>query len=310
LSHVIIDTDPGIDDALALILATRSPELRVEAVTTVVGNVSQDKAHLNALKILDFMDARGIPVARGAPKPLLREASHAEEIHGRSGLGEAVLPEPKMGSCEASAVKLIVDKARELGRELTIIALGPLTNIASAILAEPGLASMVGGIVLMGGAYHLTPYGHGNVTPVAEFNIWHDPEAAKIVFESGIQLRAVGLDITSDPSNSLGPDLFREIEGLGTRRSRLVADLCRGLMRRFGSVQLHDPIAVAVASKPELAETRRFFVEVETHGLITRGQTVLDRRTRGSSMREPNVEVCVSLASERFMELFMDRVVH
>lgn len=310
MNHVIIDTDPGVDDALALILALSSPEIKVEAVTTVVGNVSQHKAHLNALKILDFMDADGIPVARGAGRPLLREASHAEDVHGESGLGEALLPEPRIKSHEASAVKLILDKAYELGKELTLIALGPLTNIASAILADPKIVNMIAGLVFMGGAYSLTPYGHGNITPVAEFNIWHDPEAAKIVFESGIPLKAVGLDITADPSNSIRTDQYREIEELGTKRSRLVADLCRGLIRRFGLVQLHDPIAVAVALNPDLAETKKFFVDVETIGLLTRGQTIPDRRLHRPLRREPNMEICVSLDSGRFMKLFMERVVH
>ncbi len=310
MSRVIIDTDPGVDDALALILALSSPEIRVEAVTTVVGNVSQDKAHINALKILEFLDAWEIPVARGAIKPLLREASHAEDVHGRGGLGEVALPEPRLRSSEDTAVKLILEKASKLGKGLTIVALGPLTNIASALLADPRVAEMVAGLVMMGGAYHLTPYGHGNVTPVAEFNIWHDPEAAKIVFESGIPLKAVGLDITADPYNSLSVDLYRRIDGLGTRRSRLVADLCRGFMKRFGLVQLHDPIALAVALNPQLAETRRFYVQVETLGLLTRGQTVLDRRGRHAEEERPNVEVCVSLDSERFMELFMERVAY
>ncbi len=310
MRHVIIDTDPGVDDALALILALKSPEIKVEAVTTVVGNVSQDKAHRNALKMLDFLNAGEIPVARGAHKPLIREASPAEKIHGESGLGEAILPEPRNRSSEASAVNLILEKAYELGRELTLVALGPLTNVASAILAEPRLVDMVAGLVFMGGAYNLTPYGYGNVTPVAEFNIWHDPEAAKIVFESGMPLKAVGLDITANPSNSLTLDRYQEIDRLGTRRSRLVADLCRGLIKRFGIVQLHDPIAVAVASNPDLVETGSFFVEVETAGLLTRGQTVLDRRPRQSLERRPNLEVCLSLDSERFMELFMERVVY
>lgn len=310
MSHVIIDTDPGVDDALALILALKSPEIKVEAVTTVVGNVSQDKAHRNALKVLDFLNAGKIPVARGARKPLIREASPAEEIHGKSGLGEAILPKPRIRSHEASAVKLILEKAYELGKGLTLVALGPLTNMASAILAEPRIVDMVAGLVFMGGAYNLTPYGYGNVTPVAEFNIWHDPEAAKIVFESGMPLKAVGLDITANPSNSLNLDRYQEIERLGTRRSRLVADLCRRLIKRFGIVHLHDPIAVAVASNPDLVEMGRYFVEVETAGLLTRGQTVLDRRPQRSLERRPNVEVCLSLDSERVMKLFMERVVY
>jgi len=311
LRHVIIDTDPGVDDALALMLAFSSPELRVEAVTTVVGNVSHEKAHRNALKMLEFLGVTDVPVARGAAKPLLRPPLDAEEVHGKTGLGDAVLPEPKLRSDERTAVGLILEKAEELKGRLTLVAIGPLTNIAAAVLAEPRLPDQVAGLVIMGGAFNVTPYGHGNVTPVAEFNIWHDPEAAKIVFDSGMQVTAVGLDVTTHPDSRLSPSRFKEIEGMGTRRSRLVADLCRSLVQRFGGFSLHDPLAVAAAADPSLVETRRFVVDVETTGELTRGQTIADRRRPGHirRRREPNVDVCVSVDGDRFLELFMDRVV-
>jgi len=306
LRHVLIDTDPGVDDALALMLAFSSPELAVEAVTTVVGNVNQEKAHGNALKMLEFLGVSDVPVARGAAKPLLREPMDATEFHGETGLGDAVLPEPGLRSHERSAVELIIETAEERGRELTLVAIGPLTNIASAILAEPRLVKKVAGLVIMGGAFNVTPYGHGNVTPVAEFNIWHDPEAAKIVFDSGIHVTAVGLDVTTHPKNRLSPGRFEEIKGIGTRRARLVADLCGRLVRRFGGLSLHDPLAVAAALDPGLVETEPLAVDVETAGELTRGQTVADRRGREG---KPNVNVCVSVDHDRFLRLFMDRVV-
>ena len=310
MRHVTIDTDPGIDDALALMLAFSSPEIAVEAVTTVGGNVSQERAHGNALKMLEFLGIGGVPVGRGASKPLLREARGAEEFHGESGLGDAVLPEPALRSDERSAVELILDEAEEHGEGLTLVALGPLTNIASAVIAHPGLVDVVAGLIIMGGAFHVTAYGHGNVTPVAEFNIWHDPEAARIVFRSGLLVTAVGLDVTSNPDSRLTKSHLEEMERPRTERARLAASLCRGPIRRLGGLSLHDPMAVAAAVDPTLAETERLVVDVETTGDLTRGQTITDRRDpRGAEVGEGNVDVCVSFDSGRFLRLFMDRVV-
>jgi inosine-uridine nucleoside N-ribohydrolase len=311
MKHVLIDTDPGIDDALALLLAFSSPELKVEGVTTVVGNVSLELANLNALKMLEFLGATDVPVSPGASKPLACEAVDGVGIHGRTGLGGAVLPEPRMRLDGRSAVQLIMEKAEELGDRLTIIAVGPLTNIAEVISAQPGIADEIGDLVIMGGAFNITPYGHGNMNAVAEFNIWHDPEAAKIVFDSDVQVKAVGLDVTTNPMNRLSPEMFNKIEALDTARARLVADICRDLVRRTNGLSLHDPLAVAVAVDLSLVETERFKVDVETAGHLTRGMTVVDRRRyHMTSEYKGNVDVCVSVDSERFLRLFMDRVVH
>ena len=311
MKHVIIDTDPGVDDALALMLALSSPELSIEAVTTVVGNVSQEKAQRNTLKILEFLGACDIPVARGAIKPIRKNARDSTIIHGETGLGEAILPEPELKTDERSALKLTLEKVEELGNELGLIALGPLTNIASAIVAEPAVVEEGVELVMMGGAFNVTPYGHGNVTSVAEFNIWHDPDAAKVVFTSGMKVTAIGLDVTTQPANRISKARFEEIERLGTGRSWLVADLCRSIVKRYGGMSLHDPLAVAAALDPSLVETRQFIVDVETVGEVTLGQTVADRRDprRIRSRRKPNVDVCVSADYERFFKLFMDRVI-
>ena len=310
MKHVLIDTDPGVDDALALLLAFSSPELRVEGLTTVAGNVSLALGSLNALKLLDFLRVEDVHVAAGAEKPLLRKCRDASSIHGETGLGGATLPEPNGRLDERGAVEFILEKADELGGNLTLIPIGPLTNIAGAILARPSVIDEISGLVIMGGAFNLTPYGHGNVSPVAEFNVWHDPEAAKIVFDSGIPITAIGLDVTTDPSNCLSAAKFKEIEATGTRRSSLMADLCRPLVERKGSVSLHDPLTVASVIDPRLVETERVAVEVETRGEATRGMTLVDRRrTHRGESKETNVKACVSVDGARFLDLIFERVV-
>ena len=310
MKHVIIDTDPGVDDALALMLALSSPELAVEAVTTVFGNVSLEKTHSNALRILEFLGVTDITVSRGASKPLLGQYQERNGFHGESGLGEAVLPEPTLMSSPDTAVKTIIQKADELGKELTICAVGPLTNIASALIYEPELAYKVNKLVIMGGAFHLTPYGHGNTTPVAEFNIWSDPESAKLVFESGIPVEAYGLDVTTDPANKLTGDTLRRIADSNTRKSRLVSDLCSRYIQRSGSFSLHDPMAVASIIDPSLGKTQKLRIDVETSGDITRGQTVVEHRaSRFQPGRGPNVDVCISMDGPRLLDLFNKRIV-
>jgi inosine-uridine nucleoside N-ribohydrolase len=307
LKHVVIDTDPGVDDALALMLAFSSPEFSVEGVTTVVGNVSQEEAHQNALKLLEFLGVNNVPVSRGSAKPILREAMDATEIHGKTGLGDAILPEPKIRSDERTAVELILEKSKKLDGKLILVAIGPLTNIATAILTEPRIVKRAE-LVIMGGAFNMTPYGHGNVTPVAEFNIWHDPEAAKIVLYSGIQITAVGLDVTQNPDNRLSNSLLSKIKDFGGRRANLVADLCQSLVLRFDGLSLHDPLAVAAALDSSLIETKRLSVDVETLGTLTRGQTIVDRHGQSSVRGNTPIDVCVSVDSDRFLSLFLNRV--
>jgi inosine-uridine nucleoside N-ribohydrolase len=306
----LIDTDPGVDDALAILLAFSSPELRVEGLTTVAGNVGLDIGSVNALKLLEFLGVIEIPVTAGADKPLLRKNRDASSIHGDTGLGGATLPEPVGRLDERTAVEFILEKVDELGRELILVPIGPLTNIAAAILAKPSIVQETAGLVIMGGAFNLTPYGHGNVTPVAEFNVWHDPEAAKIVFDSGIPMTAIGLDVTTAPANRLSEAKFKEIEAMGTKRASFVADLCRPLIKRYGGVSLHDPLAVAAVIDPSLVETERVVVEVETRGEVTRGMTRVDQRRmhRGDS-KEGNVEACVSVDGPRFLDLVFERVI-
>jgi inosine-uridine nucleoside N-ribohydrolase len=307
LKHIILDTDPGVDDALAFLLAFASPELKVEAVTTVAGNISHEKGHRNAKQLLEFLGRTDVPVCRGAETPMMGRLRHAEGVHGETGLGGASLPDPRMKSDHRSAVQMIHEKAGELDGELTLVAVGPLTNVAAALIADPALPTKVNGLVMMGGAYGLTPYGHGNVSPVAEFNVWHDPEAAKIVFNSGIPMVCAGLDTTTHPDYRMSVETFREIEAMETRRSRLVADLCRDIVERFEGFNLHDPMAVAYLADPTIFKTRRCKVNVETCGELTRGMTVVERRH--GRIVEADTEIIVEVDAERFHRLIMERVI-
>jgi inosine-uridine nucleoside N-ribohydrolase len=304
LEHIIIDTDPGVDDALALMLALRSPELYIEAITTVAGNVGKAKGHKNAEKILEFLEVSNIPVCSGAKSSLFDREGDAEEVHGITGLGEADLTEPKISTSGYNAVEMIKKKAEELV-ELTLVAIGPLTNIAIALSTYPYLAERLKELIIMGGAYHLTPYGYGNVNPTAEFNIWYDPEAAKIVFNSGLPFTAVGLDVTNDPDNKISSEEYVHILKMENPRAKLVGDLCRGIVEWGDGISLHDPMALIYLLKPEYFHTLDYYVDVETQGILTRGMTVIDRRRS----RKSNAKVVTHVDSDKFLSFFRDRVI-
>ena len=308
MRHVLIDTDPGVDDALALILALRSPELKVEAITTVSGNLDIQTVSRNSLKLLEFLGVDNVPVGMGAAKPLCREPRRASDFHGNSGLGDAILPEPKLKQDSRTAFEVIRETAEGYGEELTIVALGPLTNIAVNIMESPDVMENVSGLTIMGGAYGLTPYGIGNVNAVAEYNIWHDPEAAKVVFESGIPIKAFGLDVTSDPKNRLSKDMFADICNLRGRNAELVSKLCGGIVKRNDGMSLHDPLTMAAVIEPGMAKLERYLVKIETMGKYTLGMTVMDRRSNRCD-EEPNVDVCTSVDGKMFHDVFMNRVI-
>ncbi|TRO50761.1 nucleoside hydrolase [Candidatus Bathyarchaeota archaeon] len=308
LKHIILDTDPGVDDAVAFLLAFNSPEIKIEAVTTVAGNVNHTKGHTNAKKLLEFIGAADVPVCAGAESPLIRVMSHAEEFHGKTGLGNAELPEPKMKTDHRYAVEMILEKADELGKKLTLVAIGPLTNIAAAILADPKLPEKVDKLVIMGGAFNLTTYGLGNANAVAEFNIWHDPEAAKIVFNSGIPIVAAGLDTTTYPEYRMSVAMFNEIKAKSDRRSKLVVDLTKSLVEKYNGFSLHDPQAIAYVVDPTIFKTEKYKVDVEVHGELTRGMTVVERRYYRRVKEDANTDIIVEVDAKRFHKLIMDRV--
>jgi purine nucleosidase len=314
---LIIDVDTGIDDALALLHACASPEAEILGVTTLSGNVGLAHATRNTRAVLELAGRSDIPVWAGAAQPILREAEDASYVHGGSGLGQAQLPEPAVAKDTRHAVDQILALAKAHQGEVVLVPTGPLTNVAAALLREPDLVKWLKRVVLMGGAFK----EGGNTTPAAEFNIWHDPEAARIVFrafgeESAAPLVAIGLDVTRKaqllPSHlialkdriagaSRGPALMRFLED-ATR------DYFDFMEKREGHAffTMHDPLALAAALDPSLITTQRVAVDVETTGALTRGMTVAD--WRGVWKRKSNADVAVEVRGEAMIEQFVARM--
>lgn len=272
--HVVLDCDPGHDDMLAILLAAK--HLEVVTITTVHGNQSLDRTTANALKIVELGGLQHIPVSRGLARPLLGEAVYAPEVHGESGLDGVTLPDPTATIADVDAVQAIIELSRRYD-DLVVVPTGPLTNVAAALIVDPGLAGRISEISLMGGSLTF-----GNSTPAAEFNIWADPEAADIVFTSGIPIRMFGLNVTRLASATA--TRIERIRAVDTHVTRTVADLLdfyrESLHRVYGlaGASLHDPLAVATLIRPELFELRPMHVGIELTGTRTRGMTVCDYR--------------------------------
>jgi inosine-uridine nucleoside N-ribohydrolase len=300
--RAILDVDTGVDDALALALALRHPQIELEAVITVAGNVSLELTTRNTLKVLDWLGATRMPVAMGADRPLqgaVREASH---WHGPDGLGGAQLPESSRRAIQDGVAYLLERLMAEPG-EITLVCTGPLTNLAHAIQRLPEVAQAVQHVVLMGGAARPP----GNVTPTAEFNIYADPHAAALVFAQDWPLTVVGLDVTNQVVLTRA-----ERDGLAGRTTPeaiLVREVTRHLfdVRRVDAMALHDPLAVGVAIQPDLVTSVAHDVDVETRGEHTLGQTVVDLRPSAPAPRR-RTRVCEHVDAERFKALFFERL--
>ena len=304
--RIILDVDTGIDDAWALVYAANSPRLDVLGVTTVFGNAALDTTTRNTLAILELAGAN-IPVFLGAARPLVRTwDGPVPEYHGRNGMGDAVVPNPRRRAETQSAAAFIVDSVRAHPHQLTLVTVARLTNIARAILYDPAIASLVGSIVMMGGA----AFCPGNVTPTAEANIWGDPEAADLVFQSDIPITMIGLDVTMKAQLTRA-HLARLDDSLAYARVLREATefYIRAYERDSKDIRdwcpLHDPLAVAVAEDPTLVTTRRYPVRVESRGHFTDGMTVVDAR-QGETAR--GTDVALSVDTDRFLELFSRRV--
>jgi inosine-uridine nucleoside N-ribohydrolase len=302
MKRILIDCDPGHDDMMAIMLASSSPELELLGVTTVAGNQTGEKTYLNALKTLTLIGDTGIPVARGADKPLFRELTVAPEIHGVSGLDGADLPEPGFKGVEQHAVDFLIRTIMESGTPLILVPTGPLTNIALAMLKDPRITTKLERIVLMGGAVF-----DSNITPAAEFNIYVDPEAAKVVFGSGVPITMVGLDVTNKALFGFG-DIER-LAAMNGRVSRVVAPLLKFFAKAnrdifgFDGAPLHDALAVAHLIRPEVIKTRKLNVEIETDGELTRGRTVAD--VYGITGKSANTDVALEVDNDLFKDLLV-----
>ena len=311
---LIIDTDPGIDDALALLLAFESPELEPVCITSVCGNVDVDTATDNILRILAHLGPEAAPeVARGAECPLQKAPTNAVFLHAEDGLGGAGsdLPHPRGESAPSlspeHAADSILRHVRDSPEPPVLVALGPLTNLALAAQKSPQTLRRLDRLIIMGGAVTVA----GNITPAAEFNFHSDPLAAGIVLDSGVHPTLVGLDVTRRVR--LWP---RDLDYcLDTARTRLIKRITSGLFRHAyqsqgeESIPLHDPLAVSLAFRPGLCETRDLHVQVETRGEIGEGMSLADRRPLLPRLKNPaNASVCLEVEAEEFRTCFKERV--
>jgi inosine-uridine nucleoside N-ribohydrolase len=297
MTSVIIDCDPGHDDAIALLLALASPEIDLLGVTTVHGNQTIEKTTDNALRVLALVGREDVPVAVGADRPLEREPHVAAHVHGESGLDGPELPERASEPIAQGAVEFLVEHVTP---ETVVVPLGPLTNVARAL--DRGMQP--GRIVLMGGAV-----GEGNMTPAAEFNIWVDPEAAQCVFHAGIDVTMIGLDVTH--AALLTPawsERFRHAGRVGTFVAELVEFFKQYHARTYGwdGAPIHDAVAMAHVLRPGIVHTEYLNVEVETESDLCRGRTVVDHWHRTD--REPNAHVGLEIEADAFFELLLTRI--
>ena len=321
--RIILDTDPGVDDAMAIFLALRSPELKVEAITAVSGNVPLEMTLPNALRLVEIAGRTDVPVAGGASVPLVRRLITAKYVHGNNGLGGVDFPAPKLKPVAESATALISRLVRSNPDQVTIVAVGPLTNIATLLRADPEIAGMIPQIVIMGGSL-----SGGNITPAAEFNLYVDPEAARIVFDAGIPLTMVGLDVTEKVL--LREEHIRILEAAQNPVSQAAGKIMRATLNRAHKgidatvIAMHDPLTVASLIDPKLLKLQDYYVEVETEGELTAGMTVgyAHAPVRPSAPMaaatapqadidtsfHPNAKVAVGVDPDRFFNLLMSRL--
>ena len=301
---VILDCDPGHDDAVALLLALASSEVELLGVTTVAGNQTLEKTTANAIRVLDHVGRAEIPVAAGASRPLVRERHVAAHVHGETGLDGSGLAPPSRSPAPEHAIDWIAAALSRAPEPVTLVPTGPLTNVALFLARYPELAARVARVVLMGGAI-----GEGNVTPAAEFNIWADPEAAHRVFTSGIDLTMVGLDVTHRAL--LTPGHAERLAAAGSA-GRLVADLfafySQFHRRNYGwdGAPIHDAVAMAHVIDDTLLATETCGVVVDTGPELSRGRTNVDLHSR--VRWAPNCHVAVDIDADRFLEFLVERI--
>jgi purine nucleosidase len=306
--RMIIDVDPGIDDAMAVFYAVRRPGMKLEALTTTFGNTDTAIATDNALRVLELLGRPDIPVAKGVERsfihPYVRRADH---IHGSNAIGDIELPEPKIRPTDEHASDLIIRMAKESPGEITLCPVGPVTNVALALVKAPEIAKLLRKIVIMGSTiFH--PGIHGPAAPMVDANFANDPEAAHIVLQSGADITLVGMDVTM--TTLFSAEMIDEVAREGDEAAKTLMRMTKFYVKAYTSTYpgiagcgLHDPLAVAVAEDPSLARTERMFVDVELHGELTRGQTIADRRLTAVALH--NAAVCMDVDRPRFLANFL-----
>jgi purine nucleosidase len=319
--RVIIDTDPGTDDAMAILLALNSPEFKVEALTVVPGNVVAKQGLENALKIVSLAGRCDVAIAAGAQHPLNQKLITAEFWHGKNGLAGIELPPSKCTADPRFGPDLIIETVHKYPHEITLIPIGPLTNIALAVSKDPSIASLVKEVVIMGGSIN-----GGNVNAAAEANIYNDPEAASIVFNANWpSLTMVGSDIGE--RTLFTRTYLQELESARGPQTDFIAAIAKyllGMAEKYGDIgtAMYDPLAVGAAIDPAIITTKPMRVDVETRGQFTRGETVANRRNsvernvlhgdrywiEGIDSVQPNAKVCVGSDADKFLKMFVSRI--
>lgn len=306
--RVLIDTDPGIDDSCAILLALASPEISIEGLSTVHGNCSVEQGTRNALSILELGSAVSVPVARGCALPLVQPSLLAPETHGNTGLGYAQLPEPRLRPLAQHAIDFLIARILSAPGEITLVALGPLTNIALAIRQEPRLVKALKELIIMGGAIRY----EGNTTALAEFNTFVDPHAAHIVYHAGIPTTLVPLDVTYQCILTI--DDVKRLQEIDSPVTEFVAEATRFYIEFHDEYQeiqgcvINDPLALALTFAPEFCTYRDLPVDVDISGGISMGKTVAD--FYNYTKKPANLRVALGVHARDFMELFLARIEH
>ena len=302
---IILDCDPGHDDAIAILLAAHHPEIDLLAITTVAGNQSVEKTTRNALKVCSLANIRHVPIAMGMDRPLLRPANHAPDIHGESGMDGPHIPEPDIELDPRHGVDLLIELLLNSDGDITLVPTGPLTNIAAAMRREPAIVPKIAAISLMGGAM-----GLGNVTPAAEFNIHTDPEAAEIVFGCGRPLTMVPLEVTHQAlaTEQVTARLRAAQRPVATFAADLLVFFASTYHNVFGfpAAPVHDPCAVAAVIDPTILRAHTMHVAIETTGTWTTGRTVCD--VYGKFGKQPNARVGYALDVDRFWNMAIETI--
>ncbi len=303
--RIIIDTDPGVDDALTFLLALASPEIKLEALTTTQGNVTLEKATRNALSILELCHASHIPVVAGSMFPLVQPLRASAHVHGESGIGDAQLPEPQTQPAAQHAVDYLIERVLAEPGEISIFPIAPLTNIAMAIRKEPKFAKAVKELVIMGGAIQ----EGGNMSPLAEFNIFVDPHAAHIVFHAGIPITLIPLDVTH--KCLLKQEHLDRLMKIDSPISRFVRDAVEVYLKfsyehGFAGSALHDPLTLATILAPELLTLKEYHVDVDISGGVSMGKTLAD--IFNVTKKPVNMKVAMDVRGPDFIELFLTRI--
>jgi purine nucleosidase len=304
--RILFDTDPGIDDSLAILLALASPELQVEGISVVHGNCPVEQALKNALSVLELAGARGIPVARGFALPLVQPSLLAPETHGKAGIGYARLPEPTLKAVSQHSVDFLIDKILGAPGDITLVCIGPLTNVAVALRKEPRIIEAVQDVIIMGGAIR----HQGNTTPLAEFNVYVDPHAAHMVYHSGMPMTLVPLDVTYQCVLTHA-DVER-LQRLAHPISTFIADSTRFYMEFHDEFQqidgcvINDPLALALAFAPGLCDYEEHAVDVDLSGGVSMGKTYADFYKMNK--QPANMKVALGVRARDFIELFLERM--